>query len=242
MKISARSDVGKVRESNQDAYAMGELSDGAVWAVVCDGMGGHAGGNIASGIAVNSISQCICSSFRSGMSFSALKNLFSSAISAANINIYDKAKADPSLKGMGTTAVVVIAFENNAYIAHAGDSRVYFADNESITQVTEDHSVVQQMVNSGTLTKEEAQISPYKNLITRALGLEENVSFDFTTVSFPDSGKLILCSDGLSNMVSDEKILSLVSDSDVHEYAHRLVDAANEAGGTDNSTVVVIAK
>lgn len=242
MKISARSDVGKVRETNQDAYAMGEFADGSVWAVVCDGMGGHAGGNIASGIAVNAISQTICSSFRADMSFSALKNLFSSAVSAANIKIYDKAREQPSLKGMGTTAVIVIASGNNAYVAHVGDSRVYFADDKSITQITEDHSVVQQMVNSGTLTKEEAQSSPYKNLITRALGLEENVAFDFTAVSFPDSGKLILCSDGLSNMVSDEKILSLISDSDVHEYAHRLVEAANDAGGTDNSTVVVIVK
>ena len=240
MKISARSDVGKIRESNQDAYAMGELADCAVWAVVCDGMGGHAGGNIASSIAVEAISQTICSSFRSSMSFSALKNLFSSAISAANVKIYDRAKRDPLLKGMGTTAVVVIAFGSNAYVAHVGDSRVYCADSTGITQITEDHSVVQQMINSGTLTKEEALVSPYKHLITRALGLEETVSFDFTAVAFDKSSKLILCSDGLSNMVSDEKILSLVLDSNVHEYAHRLVDAANEAGGTDNSTVVVI--
>ena len=122
MKISARSDVGKIRESNQDAYAMGELAGGAVWAVVCDGMGGHAGGNIASSIAVEAISQTICSSFRSSMGFSAIKNLFSSAISAANVKIYDRAKNAPLLKGMGTTAVVVIAFGSNAYVAHVGDS------------------------------------------------------------------------------------------------------------------------
>lgn len=241
MKISARSDVGKVRETNQDSYAMGELPGGAVWAVVCDGMGGHAGGNVASAIAVKAISDTVCSSFRQEMNMSAVKNLFASAISAANIKIYDKAKKEPELAGMGTTAVAVIAFGGCAYIAHVGDSRVYLADGDDITQITVDHSVVQEMINSGTITKEEALISPYKHLITRALGLNDEVSFDFSAVDFPQGAKLVLCSDGLTNMVDDKRILSLISDGMVHEYAHRLVDEANAAGGADNCTVVVIA-
>jgi len=241
MKISARSDVGRVRENNQDAYAIGELPGGAVWAVVCDGMGGHAGGNIASSIAVKAVSDMICSSFRPDMTMTAVKNLFASAISAANIKIYDKAKKDSQLQGMGTTAVVAVVFGSGAYIAHVGDSRVYSVNSDGITQITVDHSVVQEMIDSGTITKEEAQQSPYKHLITRALGLNDDVSFDFTAIDFPKGSKLILCSDGLTNMVDDKTILSLVSDGMTHDYAHRLVEAANAAGGADNSTVVVIA-
>ena len=172
MKIVAKTDKGLVRENNQDAYAVGELPGEVAWAVVCDGMGGAAGGNIASALAVKVISEKITSAYNERMRDASIKNLLDSAIAAANIEVYDLAYSRSDLNGMGTTVVAVIVRDNIAYIAHAGDSRAYLVSKDDVKQITVDHSLVQNLVDRGEITPEEAERHPKKNLITRALGVD----------------------------------------------------------------------
>lgn len=169
MRIVAKTDIGKVRSSNQDSYAAGEFQNGVAWVVVCDGMGGSAGGSIASSTAVKSISERITSGYRDGMTSSSIKNLLITAITNANYEIFDLASANSELKGMGTTVVAAIITHSAVYVAHAGDSRAYLVSKNEIRQITKDHSVVQDMVEKGEITPDEARRHPRKNLITRAL-------------------------------------------------------------------------
>lgn len=202
MKIVAKTDKGLVRENNQDAYAVGELPGEVAWAVVCDGMGGAAGGNIASALAVKVISDKITSSYNEKMRDSSIKNLLDSAITAANIEVYDMAYSRPDLKGMGTTVVAVVVRDNVAHIAHAGDSRAYIVNKDGVEQITVDHSLVQNLVDRGEITKEEAEHHPNKNVITRALGVDKRIDVDFSEVDLQENETLILCTDGLSNCVN----------------------------------------
>ena len=152
MRICGRSDTGRVRSSNQDAFVCGSLSENTLFAVVCDGMGGANGGNVASAIAIKVISDRIVDVYRDGMESNSLRNMLDTAIAAANVEIYDTAMADAELRGMGTTVVALILSDSTAHIAHVGDSRAYVLDEEGITQVTKDHSIVQDMVEKGQLT------------------------------------------------------------------------------------------
>ena len=242
MKISARTDVGIVRSNNQDSYAAGEFQNGVAWAVVCDGMGGNAGGNIASSTAVKSISERITSAYRETMTSSSIKNLLVTAITNANFEIYDMAADNLDLLGMGTTVVAAIMTKNTLYIAHAGDSRAYLITKEEIRQLTRDHSVVQDLVDRGEITPEQARTHPRKNLITRALGVDESLKVDFTVEDLKGDETLLICTDGLSNMVEPLDIYRVVADNPHEEIAEILVNQANENGGEDNITVVAITK
>lgn len=243
MKIVAKTDKGMVRPSNQDAYAVGEFPDEVAWAIVCDGMGGAAGGNIASAKAVKVISDKINAAYRSQMKPSSIKNMLDSALVAANIEVYDLAYSNAELRGMGTTVVCAVVKDSCAYIAHAGDSRAYvFKSDGTLVQVTTDHSLVQNLVETGKITKEEAEHHPNKNIITRAIGVEKNIKIDFDEVDLEDDEVLILCTDGLSNYVSDEEMIGEVNDGRYYAFADRLVKKANNNGGGDNITVVAIAK
>ncbi|MDE6752322.1 MAG: Stp1/IreP family PP2C-type Ser/Thr phosphatase [Eubacterium sp.] len=241
MKIVAKTDKGIVRASNQDAYAVGEFPDEVAWAIVCDGMGGHAGGNIASALAVKVISDKINASYRENMRDSSIRNMLDSALTAANMEVYDMAEADPELRGMGTTVVCAIVKNGYAFIAHAGDSRAYIYDGE-LRQITTDHSYVQTLVDIGKITKEEAEHHPNKNKITRAIGAEKMIDIDFDEVELNDEDVLILCTDGLSNYVSSDEMISEVQDGKYYAFADRLVKKANYNGGGDNVTVVAISK
>lgn len=241
MKIVAKTDIGKVRSSNQDSYAAGELPNGVAWAVVCDGMGGNAGGNIASSTAAKMISEQITSCYRDGMSISSIKNILVTAITNANINIFDMSQANEELKGMGTTVIAAIIINNTVCIAHAGDSRVYLISNNDIKQLTKDHSVVQAMVETGKLTPAEAKVHPRKNLITRALGVDENIQVDFCEEFISNDEFLLMCTDGLTNYVEVDDIYKLTRGGKYYEFADKLVELANNNGGGDNITVVVIA-
>lgn len=240
MKISAGSDVGRCRSSNQDAYRIGELSGGA-WAVVCDGMGGHSGGSVASQIAVEKIAAYIQTNLKESMSSYSVRNILESAIVSANADIFDTAAADSTLKGMGTTVVAVVCLNNFCVVAHVGDSRCYRLSVNGVTQVTKDHSLVQELVDAGVLAPEQAENHPQKNIITRALGIEDDVTVDFNDISVAQGDKLLLCSDGLSNHVSESELIDCTADTDVFNYAARLIALANEHGGRDNITAVVIA-
>lgn len=241
MKIVAKTDKGLVRENNQDAYAVGELPGEVAWAVVCDGMGGAAGGNIASALAVKVISDKITSSYNEKMRDSSIKNLLDSAITAANIEVYDMAYSRPDLKGMGTTVVAVVVRDNVAHIAHAGDSRAYIVNKDGVKQITVDHSLVQNLVDRGEITKEEAEHHPNKNVITRALGVDKRIDVDFSEVDLQENETLILCTDGLSNCVNNAEIADDIKDGQYYAFADRLVKRANKNGGNDNITVVAIA-
>lgn len=241
MKIVAKTDKGLVRENNQDAYAVGELPAEVAWAVVCDGMGGAAGGNIASALAVKVISDKITSSYNEKMRDSSIKNLLDSAITAANIEVYDMAYSRPDLKGMGTTVVAVVVRDNVAHIAHAGDSRAYIVNKDGVEQITVDHSLVQNLVDRGEITKEEAEHHPNKNVITRALGVDKRIDVDFSEVDLQENETLILCTDGLSNCVNNAEIADDIKDGQYYAFADRLVKRANKNGGNDNITVVAIA-
>ncbi len=241
VKIVAKTDKGMIRESNQDAYAVGELPGEVAWAVVCDGMGGAAGGNIASALAVKVISDKINASYNENMKDSSIKNLLDSAITAANIEVYDMADSRPELKGMGTTVVCSIVRDNQAFIAHAGDSRAYIADKSSIKQITTDHSMVQALVDEGKITPEEAENHPNKNIITRAVGVDKKIDIEFNQIPLNDEETLILCTDGLSNYVSSNELFENISDGQYYAFADRLVKKANNNGGGDNITVVAIA-
>lgn len=242
MRIVAKTDKGNVRDSNQDAYAVGEFSDEVVWSVVCDGMGGAAGGNIASALAVKVISDKINASYRNQMRDSSIKNMLDSALTAANIEVFDFAEAQPDLRGMGTTVVCAIVRDNQAYIVHAGDSRAYVINNGNIRQITTDHSMVQDLLLRGKITPEEAEHHPNKNIITRAVGVNKAIEIDFEQIDLEDDDTLLICTDGLSNYVSNDEMLELMSDGKHYAFADRLVKKANENGGGDNINVVVISK
>ena len=241
MKIVAKTDKGLVRENNQDAYAVGELPGEVAWAIVCDGMGGAAGGNIASALAVKVISDKITSSYNEKMRDSSIKNLLDSAITAANIEVYDMAYSRPDLKGMGTTVVAVVVRDNVAHIAHAGDSRAYLVNKDGVEQITVDHSLVQNLVDRGEITKEEAEHHPNKNVITRALGVDKRIDVDFSEIDMQENETLVLCTDGLSNCVNNSEMAEDIKDGQYYAFADRLVKRANKNGGNDNITVVAIA-
>lgn len=240
LKIVAKTDKGLIRENNQDAYAVGELPNEVAWAVVCDGMGGAAGGNIASALAVKVISDKINTSFNDKMRSASIKNLLDSAITAANIEVYDMAYSRESLNGMGTTVVAVIVRDGVAHIAHAGDSRAYIVKDCGVEQITTDHSLVQNLVDRGEITKEEAEHHPNKNVITRAVGVDKRIDIDYSEVELNENETLILCTDGLSNYVTNDEMVIDIKDGQYYAFADRLVKRANKNGGGDNITVVAI--
>ena len=242
MRIVARTDTGLVRENNQDSYVACELEDGAVLAVVCDGMGGAAEGALASSEAVKAIKERITERYYGGMTDISVKSLLVSALEYANKHIYDLSLTDEKYEGMGTTVVAAIVSESFAYIAHAGDSRVYLISGENITQLTRDHSVVQRMIEKGEITAEEAEDHPSKHIITRAMGVDCDIKVDFCQESFGEDDILLLCSDGLTNYNETSDILNLTGDGCYYKFADRLVNLANQNGGGDNITVVVVAQ
>lgn len=240
MKISAKSDVGAVRQNNQDFCLSGEFPDGVTWALVCDGMGGANGGNIASESAARTISEKINSGYHQAMNDNSMKHLIVSAIEAANATVFSHSRNDTTLKGMGTTVVLAIIKNDTLYIAHVGDSRIYIVTDESITQLTNDHSVVQLMIEKGEISREEAKEHPQKNVITRALGVDDSIRIDYSQEVYNPGDIVLLCSDGLTNYVEDEKIKEICNTYDSYTLADVLVDEANRNGGGDNVTVITV--
>ena len=239
MRIFAKTDKGKVRDINQDAFAANILPDGAALAVVCDGMGGASAGDIASKTAVDITSQYILTSYLPTMDSEDIIKLINNAIISANVEVYDLSLKDEKLSGMGTTAVVAIVRESEAVICNIGDSRAYLFG-ENLEQITRDHSVVQSLVESGKLSREEARVHPEKNVITRALGVEENVLTDSYIVKLDKDVKILLCTDGMSNYVSEELMFNIVTNNDIDKITDLLIDEANRGGGKDNITVAVV--
>ncbi|MBP3936876.1 MAG: Stp1/IreP family PP2C-type Ser/Thr phosphatase [Clostridia bacterium] len=240
MQVYGRTDKGRVRQNNQDAFVTGKLSDSVHFAVVCDGMGGANGGNVASSLAVKVITNRIVEGYRENMSLQSIHYMLESAIAAANVLVYDTAVSDPDLHGMGTTVVAVIVSGQNAVIAHIGDSRAYMIA-EDIRQLTRDHSVVWEMVEKGEITEAEARIHPNKNFITRALGVEEQVECEITDAEIPENGMLLVCTDGLTNMVENSEIARILKKLSPQDAVEKLIVSANMSGGSDNITACLFA-
>lgn len=239
MNVSAKTDIGLFRESNQDLFEYGTFDTGDCWAIVCDGMGGVSGGQVASALCVEKVSAAIKRGYRKNISIKSAKNLLQSAISVANTVIYDKACSDKDLTGMGTTIVVAIVIKNVALIAHVGDSRAYVVTDSSIRQITKDHSLVQMMVDNGKITEEEAKTHPEKNIITRAVGVVNFVDVDFDIESLEEGKKLLLCTDGLSGSLENNEMLDLINNYR-NSSIEKLVEKALENGSRDNITVVLM--
>ena len=238
MRIYSATDVGQKRKMNQDyvfasANPVGNLPN---LFVVADGMGGHPAGDYASSHAVGIVVEEI----REDADFNPVK-VIRHAIESANTEIITQAQKDEKLRGMGTTMVAATIVGHYAYVANVGDSRLYVAG-EQIQQITKDHSLVQEMVRMGELNAEEARNHPDKNIITRALGAERTVDVDFFDLKLEPGNVVLMCSDGLSNMVEDDRIGEIISDTDrdLQERGQALISEANRNGGKDNIAIVLI--
>ena len=240
MHIIGNTDVGRARIANEDAFKYGYFDDGASWAVVCDGMGGVHGGKVASSTAIDIVSQKIKKCYNTSMKIPSIENLLLSSITTANCLVYDRGSADKELEGMGTTIVAAIVKDGEACIAHVGDSRAYKISNNEIHLITKDHSLVQEMLDLGQITQVEFENHPRKNIITRAMGVEEKVEIEFNVTSFNKGDVLLLCSDGLSGLVKSDSMLEIYNSSVFDSLADKYIEAANDNGGVDNITVVVM--
>ena len=240
MQIFFKTDVGLVRSCNQDSCRFGKISDTCAWSVVCDGMGGANGGSVASSEAVEEISRIVCEGFRFDLTDEELKELLISAVKSANTRVFTMSCENDNLKGMGTTVELAFIRDEKLSVVHAGDSRVYLVSSGKISQVTVDHSLVQQLVDRGQITAEEARVHPSKNFITRALGVEDKLEVDYITRPFVKGDKLIMCTDGMSNYFEINDLLEVVESTPFEQLAEQLVEIAKERGGSDNVTVTVL--
>ena len=242
MKGYGLTDRGKVRKINQDSFRLEFSADKkAAIAVVCDGMGGAKAGEVASELAAEAFLPGVRGLLDGTHSDKEIREAIADSIALANKTIFDKSSGNQECEGMGTTLVSAIATGGGCHVANIGDSRAYLLTPDGCSRITEDHSVVAEMVRRGDLTPEQARVHPMKNLITRVVGVDESVSGDIFTPELKPGYRLLLCSDGLSNMVRDEEIFAL------HKKRRRpdtlcksLLKLALERGATDNVTVVVL--
>ena len=235
------SDQGCVRKQNQDAYHIENLDRNSQLCVVCDGMGGAKSGNIASSLAVDVFVQEVKRSWTAGMKISEIEQMLQSAVKLANFTVYDQSMQFEDFDGMGTTLVAVLIKNRKATVVNVGDSRAYVVDPYDIHQVTTDHSLVQMMLSQGELTPEQARDFPGKNYITRAIGTEPTVRCDIFHLMLERGDLLMLCSDGLTNLVDDQEILfEVVHGVSKKSCCQRLVDIAKNRGAPDNVTCVLI--
>lgn len=242
MRVDYCTDVGAVRPLNEDSCECGLFSPGSAWAVVCDGMGGANGGNVASSVAAQKIKEFLIAGFNENMSRHDLKNLMINAVNRANDAVFEMSQEKAELLGMGTTVVVLVASKGLLHVVHAGDSRAYLKNKEGLEQITMDHSYVQDLVNIGQITLEEAKTHPQRNIITRVLGVHQELHVDYSCFDFSPGDVTLACSDGLTSYV-DEKLLLEYMEKYGHNgeaLAKQLVQYAVKSGGADNITVAVI--
>ena len=236
MKTFSKTDIGLVRDVNQDCVYTSETPIGNLpnLLVVADGMGGHRAGEYASRLAVEVVKQELATSTQDSP-----ETMIRKAIACANERVLETARQDAQLSGMGTTLVVATVIDRTLYFANVGDSRLYLV-NEHIKQLSKDHSYVQEMVRLGGINQEEAKFHPDKNIITRAIGAKDEIDIDFFEYRLKQGDIILMCTDGLSNMVEDEAILHTIKASrDVVEAVEQLIERAKSNGGNDNIGIVV---
>ena len=237
MQVWGITDRGAVRQQNQDAYAVKVLEDGRVIALVCDGMGGARAGNVASTMAV----ELFMEEFLKADQDSPVEERMGHAASVANQAVFRRSASDADCAGMGTTMVAVLAGAGEAVILNEGDSRCYHINSEGIILVTRDHSLVEDLVERGELTREQARTHPHRNLITRALGAEPMLMADCFHQPLAEGDYLLLCSDGLSNVVNEQEMLyEVIHGGEDGQCCQRLLDIALSRGAPDNVTAVLV--
>ncbi len=246
LAASGTTDTGRKRDHNEDSFLVDE---GLRLFVVADGMGGHAGGGTASRLAVETIrdrlreaKEKVPDAFGDGAGpeDARLLEFLRQAVESACAAIFKAAQGDPSLAGMGTTVTAALFDGDTAYVAHVGDSRCYLLRQGRIYQISEDHSLVNEQLKAGAITSDEARGSRFRNIITRSVGFEEEVLVDMMGLDIEPGDKMVLCCDGLSNMVQDHEILKIADETPLEEAPGKLVALANDRGGDDNITVIVV--
>ena len=238
MRVSGKSDKGIVRENNEDSFSFKECGDGII-TVLCDGMGGHAAGEIASRLTANTVIDLLAEKLDGNMTDAEIHTLIDKSAVLANDAIKVHIAKKPEFEGMGTTLVVCYAINDTLYVAHAGDSRAMLLRDGTLIHLTKDHSYVQELVDSGVVTPQEAENSPFKNVITRCIN-GGDTKLDFDVYELQDGDVIISCSDGLTNFCPDEKIAEIISENELDTVADKLIECANENGGDDNITVTLI--
>jgi serine/threonine protein phosphatase PrpC len=241
-QFHAVTDPGRARDNNEDSVAFDEE---ALVAVLADGMGGYNAGEIASGMATAFIKSELSRWLIEAGALAQPKEIrraMEICVDNANLAIYNSANANPAFAGMGTTLVLGVFKEGRLLVGHIGDSRCYRLRSNSLEQITKDHSLLQEQIDAGLITQEQAAVSPIKNLVTRALGVEQAVMLEVNEFSVEPGDLYLMCSDGLSDMVTDEVIARIAGEaSGLDQIAGHLVSAANENGGKDNISVLMIA-
>ena len=236
MRVVGKTDIGCVRRTNQDYifYSLTPVGGFPDLFVVADGMGGHQAGDFASRYAVETLLDYIKKAKPDN-----LIRVLDRAIRYANKKVYEKAHADEELRGMGTTIVAAYIEDGQLFVANVGDSRLYVLDS-GINQVTEDHSYVADLMRAGQLTPEQARVHPQKNIITRAIGAVDDVKVDFFEMDLQKGDKILMCTDGLSNMVEDDVLYDIVVNTYIEDVADELINEAKNNGGRDNISLIVI--
>ncbi len=239
MKTGVCSDTGKIREINQDDYLIAE--NGYCLYIVADGMGGHCCGEVASRLAVSAVQEHIKKYITPELDKTAVTGILYEAFHRANQKILQHTRLEPSCEGMGTTLTLMYFSHKQSIIGHIGDSRAYLMNHNTFQQVTEDHSLVAELYRRGEITEQEAMNHPQKHVITRALGITDTVRVDFIPVNLMNDDHVLLCTDGLTNMVSDKEIEDIIRHSPTEdEAAGKLVRLAIHRGGYDNITALIV--
>lgn len=232
--VGMLSDIGNIREINEDYLGCYEDTEKKIY-IVADGVGGHNAGEVASKLAVETIIEYI----NSVCCNEDLSKVLKEAIEVANKKVFEASKTDLSLYGMGTTITCCFLKENKTVVGNVGDSRCYIVKDQNIYQVTRDHSLVQQLVDDGSITQEEAQVHPNKNIITRALGTSANVEADIYTLTLKEINKVILCTDGLSDCITQDEMFDIVINNDVNTACKKMIDLSKQRSGRDNISVII---
>ncbi|MCO4850873.1 protein-serine/threonine phosphatase PrpC [Bacillus vallismortis] len=241
MLTALKTDTGKIRQHNEDDAGIFKGKDEFVLAVVADGMGGHLAGDVASKMAVKAMGEKWKEAETIPVAPAACEKWLNEQILAVNSKIYEHAQAHEECQGMGTTIVCALFTGKTVSVAHIGDSRCYLLQDSDFIQVTEDHSLVNELVRTGEISREDAEHHPRKNVLTKALGTDQSVSIDTRSFDIEPGDKLLLCSDGLTNKVEGTALKDILqSDQAPQEKVNLLVDKANQNGGEDNITAVLL--
>lgn len=240
MQFTSLTDKGITRPNNEDFCDAKQVDKFTVLALA-DGMGGANSGEVASSMTVKSIFNSLDENLMRNLSLADMPKTLSDVIRRTNSMVYDLSRTNDKFEGMGTTVEICVISQDTAYIAHIGDSRVYkITEDGNIKKLTKDHSLVEYMIDAGTITPEEAATHPQKNIITKALGTSPEVEADIISCSLSEGDIILMCSDGLSNMLGEDDLVSVVlSEEELSARAEKLINMANDAGGKDNITVIL---
>lgn len=237
MNIKCKTDKGRIRENNQD-YVVTLKGKKYILLIVADGMGGHNAGEIASKSACITIRDYI---FKNFDGYESIENLIKDSIVAANEEVYKKSLSNKNFNGMGTTVTCSLIYKDNIYIGHVGDSRAYLINKVGIVKITQDHSYVQELIDNGSITEKEAINHPQRNIITRAVGTEMDVTIDIKMMNINKGDYILICTDGLTNYINNDEIFEIVS-SNKKNAVDELINLAKERGGSDNISIIIAGK